>query len=328
MCNLLQLAIAVGILSVACVHAQTPGSSASAYPARTVRIVVGFAPGGGIDVVSRFYAQRLTESLGQSFVVENRPGAGGTIASEVVAKSPPDGYTLIMVSVTHAINATLYSKLPYDSIKDFAPISPVALQADCIAVHPSVPVKSVRELIGLAKASPNSLSYASAGNGTLMHVGMELFNSMAGIKLLHVPYNGAGPSTIAVLGGQVPVLSTSLPTALPHAKGGKLSMLAVTSAQRTPLAPEFPTVAEAAGIPGYEAIVWIGLLAPAATPSAVVNRLNAEIDRLTQSREIREQLATQMSDAYRDTPTAFAQLIRNDIGKWGRVVRETGAKVD
>jgi tripartite-type tricarboxylate transporter receptor subunit TctC len=157
---------------------------------------------------------------------------------------------------------------------------------------------------------------------------MELFNSMAGIKLLHVPYNGAGPSTIAVLGGQVPVLSTSLPTALPHAKGGKLRMLAVTSAQRTPLAPEFPTVAEAAGIPGYEAIVWIGLLAPAATPSAVVNRLNAEIDRLTQSREIREQLATQMSDAYRDTPTAFAQLIRNDIGKWGRVVRETGAKVD
>ncbi len=309
-------------------HAQTPGSSASAYPARTVRIVVGFAPGGGIDVVSRFYAQRLTESLGQSFVVENRPGAGGTIASEVVAKSPPDGYTLIMVSVTHAINATLYSKLPYDSIKDFAPISPVALQADCIAVHPSVPVKSVRELIGLAKANPNSLSYASAGSGTLMHVGMELFNSMAGIKLLHVPYNGAGPSTIAVLGGQVPVLSTSLPTALPHAKGGKLSMLAVTSAQRTPLAPEFPTVAEAAGIPGYEAIVWIGLLAPAATPSAVVNRLNAEIDRLTQSREIREQLATQMSDAYRDTPTAFAQLIRNDIGKWGRVVRETGAKVD
>jgi len=324
-----RVAVAVSVLSASVASAQAPvGGPSTNYPAKSVRILVGFAPGGGIDIMARFYAQRLTESLGQSFVVENRPGAGGTIATDLLAKAAPDGYTLIMISVTHAINASLYSKLPYDSVKDFAPVTTVALQADCIAVHPSVPVKSVRELIALAKANPDKLSYASAGSGTLMHVGMELFRSMAGIKILHVPYNGAGPSTIAVLGGQVPVLSTSLPPALPHARAGKLRMLAVTTAQRTALAPEFPTVAEAAGLPGYEAVVWIGLLAPAATPAAVVNRLNAEIERLVQLRDVREQLATQFSDSYRETPAGFAELIKSDIAKWGKIVRETGAKVD
>ena len=195
--------------------AQAP--SATAYPTKPVRILVGFAAGGGIDIAARIYAQRLTDALGQSFIVDNRPGAGGTIATDLLAKAPPDGYTLIMVSVTHSINATLYSKLPYDSVKSFTPVTPVALQADVIAVHPSLPVKSLRELITLAKAKPGDMSYAHAGNGTLMHVGMELFLSMAGIKMLAVPYNGSGPSTVATLGGQVPVLSTSLPPSSPHA---------------------------------------------------------------------------------------------------------------
>lgn len=327
MARMQRVAVAASLLSASVVWAQAP-LPATGYPAKSVRILVGFAPGGGIDITARYFSKHLTASLGQSFVVDNRPGAGGTVATDLLAKAPPDGYTLIMLSVTHAINATLYSKLPFDSVKDFTPVTPVALTPDCIAVHPSVPLKSLRELIGMAKASPDKLSYASAGSGTLMHIGMELFRFMAGIKILHVPYNGAGPSTIAVVGGQVPVLSTSLPPALPHARAGKLRMLGVTTAQRTPLAPEYPTVAEAAGLPGYEAVVWIGLLAPAGTPPAVVNRLNAEVERLVQQREVREQLATQGTDPYRETPTAFAELIRSDIVKWGKVVREVGAKVD
>jgi tripartite-type tricarboxylate transporter receptor subunit TctC len=231
-----------------------------------------------------------------------------------------------MVSITHTINPSVFDKLSYDPVKDFAPVSTVALNVDCIAVHPSMPVKSLRELIALAKSKPGEVAYAHAGKGTMMHVGMELFRSMAGIQLLQVPYNGAGPSTTAVLGGQVPVLSTSLGPALPHARAGKLRMLAVTSAQRTPLAPEYPTVAEAANLPGYEAIVWIGLLAPAGTPVAIVNKLNAEVERLVQLREVREQLAKTANEPVRHSPAAFAELIRSDMVKWGKVVQESGAK--
>jgi len=303
-------------------------AQAQNYPTKPVRILVGFAPGGGIDLAARMYAQRLTESLGQSFVVENRPGASGAIASELLTKAPPDGYTLTMVSVTHSINATLFSKLPYDAVKSFTPVTPVTLLADVVAVHPSMPVKTLRQLIDLAKAKPGDVTYAHAGNGSLMHVGMELFLSMANVKMLAVPYNGAGPSTIATLGGQVPVLSTSLPPSLPHAKAGRLRILAVSTAQRTPLAPEYPTVEEAAGLKGYEAILWIGLLAPANTPAAIVNRINAEVERLQQLREVREQHVTQGSDPYRDTPAGFADTIRNDVAKYGKIIRDIGLKVD
>jgi tripartite-type tricarboxylate transporter receptor subunit TctC len=316
----------IAVLLAGSALAQAPATPA--YPVKPVRILVGFAPGGGIDIVARIYAQRLTDSVGQSFIVDNRSGAGGTIATDTLAKAPPDGYTLIMVSVTHSINASLYSKLPYDTIKAFTPVTPAALQADVIAVHPSLPVKSVRELVALAKTKPGDVSYAHAGNGTLMHVGMELFLSMAGIKMLAVPYNGSGPSTVATLGGQVPVLSTSLPPSLPHAKAGKLRILAVTTAQRTPLAPEYPTVDEAAGLKGYEAVVWIGLLAPAGTPATVVNKLNADVERLQQTRELREQMAKQGTDPYRDTPAGFAELIRKDVAKWGKIVHDTGLKAE
>ncbi|HSQ04208.1 MAG TPA: tripartite tricarboxylate transporter substrate binding protein, partial [Burkholderiales bacterium] len=311
-----------------CGGAFAQGQGGIAYPTKPVRILVGFAPGGGIDIVTRIYAQRLTESLGRSFVVENRPGAGGTIASELTSNAAPDGYTLIMVSVTHSINTSLYPKLPYDTVKGFSAISPVAQQADVIAVHPSLPVKNLRELVALAKAKPDALSYAHAGNGTLMHVGMELFLSMAQIKMLAVPYNGAGPSTLATLAGQVPVLSTSLPPSLPYARAGKLRILAVTTARRTPLAPEFPAVDEAAGLKGYEAVVWIGLLGPPGMPAAVVNKLNAEIQRLQQTPEMKEQLASQGIDPYHDTPAGFENVIRNDIVKWSKIVKDTGLKAE
>lgn len=304
------------------VQAQQP------WPARTIRLVVPFPAGSSPDLIARVVAEPLSHALGQTIVVENRPGAGGNIGTGLVAKAAPDGYTLLMCSVTHAINATLYSKLPYDSIKDFAPVGAVAQQADAISTHASLPVKSLRELIALAKTHPGKLDYAHAGNGTMMHVGMELFLSMAGIKMMAVPYNGSGPSTIAVLGGQVPVLSSSLPPVLPHARAGKLRMLGVTTAQRTPLAPEFPTVAEATGLKGYEAVLWIGLMAPAGTPPAIVNRLNAELGKLLQTKEVRDQITAQFSDPYYETPAGFAQVIRNDVAKWGKIVRETGAKAE
>jgi len=306
--------------------AQTPAPSN--YPARTVRMVVGFAPGGGTDVIARFFAQKLGESLGQSFIVENRAGAGGNIGAESVARAAPDGYTLMMAIASLAINVTLYNKIAYDPVKDFTAIGTVAITPNCFAVHPSLPVRSLRELIALARAKPGEISYGSAGAGTPVHLSVELFQLMARIKLLHVPYNGSGPSTAAVLGGQIPMLATTLPAALPHVRAGKLRMLGITSAERTALAPEFPTVAEAAGLPGYEAGVWYGLLAPAGTPAAVVNKLNAESERLLQQREVRERLAALGFDPYRRTQAEFAELIKTDIVKWGKVVRESGARAD
>jgi tripartite-type tricarboxylate transporter receptor subunit TctC len=305
-------------------HAQSPPN----YPAKTVRVVVGFAPGGGVDVIARFFSQKLTESTGQSFIVENRPGTGSNVGTEYVAKAAPDGYTLLMAIASLTINVSLYGKVPYDPVKDFSPITTVAMTPNCFASHPSMPVKSLRELLALAKARPGEVGYASPGSGTPSHLAMELFRSTAGLKLLHIPYNGSGPATIAALGGQVPLLVTALPIALPHARAGKLRMLGVTSEARTALAPDFPTVAEAAGLQGYEAIVWYGLLAPTGTPAAITNKLNTEIERLLQLREVRERLATLGFDPQRHTPAEFADLTKADIVKWSKVVRESGAKAD
>ncbi len=322
------LAGAIATLIAQTAFAQTTATGGANYPARTVRVLVGFAPGGGVDVMARIFAQKLSESLGQSFIVDNRPGATGNIATDQVAKATPDGYTLLMTSTVHSINPSMFSKLPFDPLRDFAPVSAVGSSPDCIAVHPSLPAPTLAALVALAKAKPDSLSYASAGSGTVMHVGMELFRAMADIKLQHIPYNGSGPSTLAVIGGQVPIISTSLGTALPHARSGKLRMLAVTSAQRSPMAPEYPTAAEAAKLPGYEAITWIGLLAPAGTPPAIVNKLNAEIERLSQLKEVRDQMANVAFDPYRQSAAAFTEIIRNDLTKWGKVVRESGARAD
>ena len=321
--------VTIGLFSVSTHGAWAQTSAApTSYPVKTVRIVVGFPPGGGVDLMARIFSQKLGESLGQPYIVETRTGAGGNIAAEYVAKAAPDGYTLLMTSTVHTINATLYSRLPFDPIKDFVPVSSVASAPDCIAVHPSLPARNLAALVAMAKANPDAISYASSGAGTVMHVGMELFKSMAGIRMLHVPYNGSGPSVVAVIGGHVPVLSTSLGSALQHARAGRLRMLAVTSAERTPLAPEFPTAAEGARLPGYEAITWLGLFAPAGSPVAVINKLNAEIGRQLQSREVRDQLAANAYDAFPNTPNGFAALITTEEQKWGKVIRESGARAD
>ena len=312
-------------ISSAQVSSTTPTPS---YPTKSMRILVGFAPGGGTDVTARLFAQKFSEAMGQTVLVDNRAGAGGNIATDLTAKAVPDGYTLLMTVSSHAINVSLYRKLPYDPVKDFAPISVVAVAPNILTAHPSVPVASLRGLVTLAKAKPGEVSYGSPGSGTAQHLAMELFRSMAGIQLVHVPYNGGGPSTIAALGGQVPLLASSLPTALPHVRSGKLKALGVTSAQRSPLAPDLPTVTEAGGLPGYEATVWYGMLAPAATPVPIINKLNAEIERLLRLRDVQERLITLGFEPHRNTPQEFAQLIKSDIVKWAKVVRESGAKVD
>ena len=304
--------------------AQTTAAGGANYPARTVRMLVGFAPGGGVDVMARIFAQKLSESLGQSFIVDNRPGATGNIATDQVAKATPDGYTLLMTSTVHSINPSMFSKLPFDPLRDFAPVSAVGSSPDCIAVHPSLPAPTLAALVALAKAKPDSLSYASAGSGTVMHVGMELFRAMADIKLQHIPYNGSGPSTLAVIGGQVPIISTSLGTALPHARSGKLRMLAVTSAQRSPMAPEYPTAAEAAKLPGYEAITWIGLLAPANTPPDVVARLNTELRKIIDSAEIKDKLANLGFEAFSSSSDDLAKFVAVQLEKWTKMIKDAG----
>ena len=323
------LLAAVFSLGAAAAHAQTEAARGSpTYPTKTIRMLVGFSAGGGTDAMARLFAQKFNEAWGQNVVVDNRPGAGGNIAADILAKSVPDGHTLLMTVAAHAVNASLYSKLPYDPVRDFAPVSLVAVAPNIITAHPSVSARSARELLALAKAKPGQLTYASAGNGTTMHLTMELFTSMAGIQLVHVPYNGGGPSTIATLAGQTQLLSSSLPTALPHVRSGKLNVIGVTSGERTALAPDLPTIAESAGLPGYEVKEWYGILAPAGTPAAVVGKINAEIERLLQDRAVRERLNTMGFEPYRNTPAQFTAMIRSDIAKWEKVVRAAGVRID
>jgi len=298
------------------------------YPTKPVRILVGFAPGGSVDLMARFYGKKFADAWGQSFVVENRPGAAGNVAAQIVAQAKPDGYTLLLTSVVHPINASLYPSLPYDPAKNFAAISPVALAPNGIAVASSLAIHSLAELVSYAKAHPGELAYASSGAGTLMHMGMELFKDAAGINLLHVPFGGTGPAINAVVGAHVPVLSSGYGSAQPFAESGKLRMLAISTARPSPLAPGMPTVAEAAGLPGYEAVGWMGLLAPAGTPKAIVDRLNAEVLLVQRSPDVPEWLARQGLEPYYLSPEAFSALIKSDIEKWGRVVRETGIKAD
>jgi tripartite-type tricarboxylate transporter receptor subunit TctC len=324
----LQATPACAVIAALWLSASSSVAQAQAYPAKAVRIIVAYAPGGGTDVMARLFAPKFSEAFGQPFVVENRPGFGGNIGTELVAKAPPDGYTLLMTTAAHAINVSLYAKVGYDPVRDFAPVTLVSAAPNMLSSHPSLPVKTLKEFVALAKAQPGAVSYASPGGGTPQHLAMELFRHMAGIQVTHIPYNGGGPSVIAARGGQVPVLASSLPTALPHAKAGKLRPLAVTSAQRSQLAPDYPTVDEAAGLKGYEANVWFGLFAPAGTPPAVINRLNAEVEKLEQQQDIRDRLTSLGFDPVRNTPDQFSQLLKADVAKWGKVVRDSGAKPD
>src|ERR1043166_5163987 len=296
------------MLAVVLLGANPPGAPAQQYPSKPIRIVNGFAPGGPSDVGARTIAQKLTETWGQQVIVDTRPGAGGNIAAEMVAKSPADGYTLLLGVFAHAVNASLYAKLPFDPIKDFAPIILFASVANVLVVHPSLPVQSVKQLIALAKTQPGQLSCGSAGNGTASHLALELMNLIAGTRINHIPYKGLAPAHTDVVGGQITMLFDGIVTAMPHAKIGRLRMLAVTTAKRWQGAAEVPTMAEA-GLPGYEVNSWYGLLAPAGTPRDIIQRLNTEVARGLRAPDARDRLYTIGAEPMADTPEAFAAYI-------------------
>jgi len=302
-------------------------AAAQAYPTKSIRLVAPSTPGDAPDVIARLIAERLSVALGQQVVVENRPGAGGVVGSEIVAKAAPDGYTLIMGNAgSHGINAAVYSKLPYDILKDFAPVSQIAIAPNIFVVNPGLPVTTIQELIAYAKARPGQLSYASGGNGSSSHMSMELLKSMAGIDVVHVPYKGSTPALTDVISGQDAVMSVNMPPAVPHVKAGKLRALAVTTRARTPSMPDLPTVAET--LPGYETVAWFGVLAPAGTPKDVVNRLSAEIGRIARSPEMRERLAGMGAEPVGGTPEEFAAVMARDIAKWTELAKSVGIKID
>ena len=297
------------------------------YPDHPVRIVVPYAPGGGTDLTTRLIAQRLTERLGKSVVVENRPGGAGNLGVEVVARSAPDGYTLLMAGLSFAVNPALFAKLNFDAIEDFEAVSLVAKVPLVVVVHPSVKANSIPELIALAKANPGRLNYASGGIGTANHVAGELFKYMAKVDIVHVPYKGGGPALSDVTGGQVQILFNTMTSTVGFIKSGKLRGLAVTGTQRLPVTPELPTVAES-GLPGFEVSAWFGVMAPAKTPQAIVKRLNEEIVAITRSAEARESFAQQSAEPVGSTPQAFAAHVRGEIDKWTKVARAANLKAE
>jgi len=297
------------------------------YPARPVRVIVGLAPGGATDIQTRLFAQKLSDSLGRPFVVENRSGAGGTVAYAHVAKSPPDGYTLLGVAGGYTITPVVYAKLPYDPVKDFAPISLVAQAPFLLLTHPSLPVKSVQDLLALARAKPGALDCASAGHGTSTHMAFELFKVLSGVRITHVPYKGTGQALVDAMSGQVHMLFGNVLSSLSHAKAGRLRALAVTTAGRSAVLPDLPTIAES-GVPGYENSTWHGWLAPAGTPPAILNRLNAELVRSSRSPDVVERLAPDGGEPVGSTPGEFARFIAADMARWGKLVRETGIRFE
>jgi tripartite-type tricarboxylate transporter receptor subunit TctC len=302
------------------------GAHAQTYPSKPLRIIVPFAAGGGADLVARTVGAKLTESLGQPVVVDNRTGAAGTIGADIAAKSPADGHTLLLGSNGPlAINPSLYAKLPYDASRDFAAVVLVTVMPFLLVTHPSLPVKSVKELVALAKAKPGELNYASPGSGSSTHLANELLKSMTGMSIAHVPYKGVAPAATDLISGQVQMMSGDLSTLLPHVKSGRMRPLAVTSARRSALLPHMPTVAES-GVPGYDASGWFGVLVPAGTPAAVVERLNASIVKGVAAADARERLAALGGDVATGTPADFAAHLRAESAKWGKVIRTVGLK--
>ena len=302
--------------------AQTPAGN---YPNKQIRMIVPFAAGGPTDAIARAIGQKLTETWGQPVVVDNRPGAGGNIGTELAAKSPADGYTLFIGTVANAINQSLFTRLPFDFVRDFVPVTQNYVTGLILAVHPSLPVTSVRELIALAKARPGELSYSSSGVGGTPHLSGELFNTMAGVKMVHVPYKGSAPAMADLLGGHVQLTFDNMLTVLPQVKAGKLRGLAVTLPSRSPLAPELPTVAES-GLKGFEVKSWNGVVAPTGTPREIIARLNAEIVRILRQPDLREKFLVQGVELVPTTPEEFGAFIRQDIAKWAKVIALSGAR--
>jgi tripartite-type tricarboxylate transporter receptor subunit TctC len=300
-------------------------ASAQNYPTRPIRYIVGQAPGGSSDTLARMITQRVGDGLGQPLVVDNRPGATGIIGAEVVAKANPDGYTLLQAATSHATNPAMQAKLPYDSLRDFAPISLLSQQPNIWVVHPSVPAKNIKELIAYVKARPGQLNFGSSGTGGSQHLAGELLKGMTGIDMVHIPYKGSPPALVDLLAGRVPIMSSTMPPVLPHIRTGKVRALAVTSAKRSPALPDVPTVAES-GVPGYEAIAWQALLAPGGTPKAIVARLNAEFVKVMKQPDIVAKLNEQGYETVASTPEWFAAYLKSEIVKWTKVIRTAGIK--
>ena len=316
----LHLALALALVA--------PGAAAAAdaYPAKPVRLIVGFAPGGANDLVARAVATRLSPRLGQQVVVENRAGAGGNIATELVARAAPDGYTLLLASVaSFAMSPALLGKVPFDPISDFAPVTQAAIVTSLLSVHPSVPARNLKQLVALAKARPGSINYATPGTGSIAHLASELLWITAGIKMNHVPYKGGGPAVADAIAGHVEAMYSLISTQTPHVRSGRLRALAVSSGKRSSALPDVPTVAES-GYPGFEASGWLGLAFPAKTPRAIVERLHRESAAVINSKEVQDQLADLGLDAEASDPAAFHALIRSDHARWDRVVRAAGLR--
>lgn len=300
-------------------------ATSPAYPTKAIRVIVPQSAGGSTDLAARVVTQRLSEALGQPIVVDNRPGAGSLNGTETVAKAPPDGYTLLAVAASFTINPSLHEKLPFDPVRDFVAITRFAALPHILVVHPSLPAKSVKELIALAKTKPGELNYASSGVATSTHLAAELFRHMTGTDMVQVPFKGGAPGMVGLLSGQVQLYFATISTALPHVKAGKVRALAVTSAKRSIVAPEFPTIAEA-GVPGYEHASWVGLLAPARTPAAVVSRLNSASVKVVNTPDVKAQLLREGLESVGDTPQEFASLVKSEVSKWMKVVKAAGIK--
>ncbi|HUW36381.1 MAG TPA: tripartite tricarboxylate transporter substrate binding protein [Rhodocyclaceae bacterium] len=314
--------LALGALALA-----AAGASAQDYPTHPVKIIVPFAAGGPADIYARFIAQRLETTLKQPFVVEDHPGAGSIIGTDIVAKSPADGYTLLLISNTHTVNESLFAKKPFKLMRDFVPIAPLNYSDLVLVVNPSVHVKTLQDLIKLAKAKPGVLTFASSGPGTPYHMAGELFKAMAGISILHVPYRGSSGARTDVLGGQVNMMFDAVTTMTGFVRTGKVRALATTGLTRSAVLPDVPTMSEA-GVPGYQAVIWLGLVAPVGTPAAIVSKLNAEITKIVAEPEVRAQWAKQGASPMSMTPAEFADYINKDIVKWARIVKISGARVD
>ena len=297
------------------------------YPNKPIKLVVPYPPGGPTDIVARVVAQKLSEQLGQSIIIDNRPGAGANLGAEAVARSPADGYTLMVATTAHAINPALFSKLNYSITKDFAPISQLTAGPLVIVATPNLAANNVKELIALAKSKNGEINFASSGNGQSTHLSAELFNAMAGTKMNHIPYKGSAPALTDVMSGQADLMFDTMLSAMPFVKGGKLKAIAVTSAQRSPVAPDIPTIAES-GLPGYEAIAWNGLLAPAGTPKEVVDQINAALKKVLEAPDVKQRFDAQGFAAQWGTPADFGKFVQSEVDKWAKVVKTSGAKVD
>jgi tripartite-type tricarboxylate transporter receptor subunit TctC len=304
-----------------------PASAAEAYPDKPIRLIVPQPPGGTSDILARVLALKLAENLRQQIIIDNRAGASGTIGTDLAAKSPPDGYTLVLVYTTHATTPGIYGKLPYDPVADFAPITLAAAAPLLLVVHPKIPVTSVKELIAYAKTRPGELNFCSAGNGSGSHLAGELFNTMTGVKLTHIPYKGSGLAITELIGGQVQLMFAGIVPIDPHVKSGRVRSIAVTSAKRSVAIPQVPTIAES-GLPGFEVVGWYGVLAPARTPHPVVARLHNEFVKILQTQDIRDRLLSEGAEPVGNTPAEFTAFIKTDIGRWAKVIKAAGAKLD